>query len=187
MKLVYKGGFDGNPESLPGREHIPGAVPFKEFQDIKKFAVIMNVAACVVVIGLMVLLFLRGGVQGYSLAGCILALLSLFPHEILHGLCFKEEVYLYTCWSKGLLFVTGQETMSKGRFIFMSLFPNLVFGFVPYLLFMIHPQWKVFGTLGAIAIGMGVGDYYNVFNAATQMPKGARTYMDKFNSFWYMP
>lgn len=24
-------------------------------------------------------------------------------------------------------------------------------------------------------------------NAVTQMPKGARTYMHKFNSFWYMP
>ncbi|MCI8497238.1 MAG: DUF3267 domain-containing protein, partial [Clostridiales bacterium] len=33
----------------------------------------------------------------------------------------------------------------------------------------------------------GAGDYYNVFNALTQMPKGARTYLYQFNSFWYMP
>lgn len=187
MKLVYKGNFDGNPESLPGREHMPGAVPFKEMQDVKKFAVLMNMAAAVVMIVLMVLLFVRNGIGSYSIVGCILPLFCLFPHEILHALCFKEEVCLYTCWSKGMLFVTGQETMSKGRFIFMSLLPNIVFGFVPYLLFMIHPQWKIFGTLGAISIGMGAGDYYNAFHAATQMPKGARTYLDKFNSYWYMP
>lgn len=187
MKLIYKGGFDGNPESLPAREHIPGAVPFREVEDIDKFSIIMNAAAFVVAIILMALLFVRNGIRSYSLPGCILSLLCLFPHELLHAACFREEVCLYTCWSKGMLFVTGQETMSKSRFIFMSMCPNLVFGFLPYLLFMLHPQWTIFGTLGALSIAMGAGDYYNVFNAVTQMPKGARTYLYKFHSYWYMP
>ena len=43
------------------------------------------------------------------------------------------------------------------------------------------------GTLGALCLGMGAGDYYNVFNALTQMPRGARTYLYQFNSYWYMP
>ena len=186
-KLTYKGEFNGDPDTLPEREHIPGAVPFKEYQDIQKFSIIMNVMACVIMMLLFVVLFVRGGRGSYSFFGCILALLCLFPHEFLHAVCFREEVNLYTCWKKGILFVTGQETMSKSRFIWMSLCPNLVFGFLPCLLFMIHPQWKLLGTLGAMSIGMGVGDYYNVFNAITQMPKGARTYLSRFNSFWYMP
>ncbi|MDO4337828.1 MAG: DUF3267 domain-containing protein [Eubacteriales bacterium] len=187
MKLIYKGKFDGNQDSLPCREHMPGAVKFKECDDIKKFSIFINVFACVVTIALVCTLFIRGGRYSYSFLGLALALLSLFPHEILHASCFREEVYLYTNWEQGMLFVVGPETMSKGRFILMSMLPNLVFGFVPYLLFLIHPDWNVLGTMGAFAIGMGVGDYYNVFNALTQMPKGARTYLYKFNSYWYMP
>ena len=43
------------------------------------------------------------------------------------------------------------------------------------------------GSLGAFSIAAGAGDYYNVFNALTQMPKGARTYMHGMHSYWYMP
>ncbi|MBR5806813.1 MAG: DUF3267 domain-containing protein, partial [Oscillospiraceae bacterium] len=87
----------------------------------------------------------------------------------------------------GMLFVTGPEDMSKARFVFMSLLPNIIFGFVPYILFMINPRWKVLGIFGATCISMGAGDYLNVFNAITQMPKGARTYLYGFNSWWFMP
>ena len=45
----------------------------------------------------------------------------------------------------------------------------------------------MFALWGVIAIAMGAGDYYNVFNALTQMPKGARTYLYQMNSYWYMP
>ena len=34
---------------------------------------------------------------------------------------------------------------------------------------------------------MGFGDYMNVFNALTQMPRGARTYLYGFHSYWYQP
>ena len=34
---------------------------------------------------------------------------------------------------------------------------------------------------------MGIGDYYNVINALIQMPKGARTYLYGFHSYWYLP
>ena len=86
-----------------------------------------------------------------------------------------------------MLFVVGPEDMTKARFVFMSLLPNLVFGIIPFLIFLIFPQFGFLGTLGAFATGMGAGDYYNVYNALTQMPKGARTYLYQFNSYWYEP
>lgn len=187
MKLIYKGKFDGNVDSIPCGEHQPGAVKFKEFEDIKKFSIYINLLAFLLIVVLVGVLFWRGGIRAYSLAGLLLSFFSLFPHEFLHAVCFRDKVYLYTNWKQGMLFVTGPETMSKRRFIFMSLLPNLVFGFVPYILFLIHPEFRVLGTMGAFAIGMGAGDYYNVFNALCQMPKGARTYLYKFNSYWYMP
>lgn len=192
MKLHYKGKYDLNPESLPHGEHMPGAVPFKEAKDSRQLSIIANAASVVIMVLLAVPAWFR--CREYLLTspfqmmfGAIASMLILFPHEILHALCFKEDVYLYTNWKQGLLFVVGPETMSKGRFIFMSLFPNLVFGFIPYLLGMLLPDLVFAVVLGILATGMGAGDYYNVFNAATQMPKGSRTYLYQFSSYWYMP
>ena len=47
------------------------------------------------------------------MVGAMLPLLTMFPHELIHALCFKEDVYLYTNFKQGLLFVVGCETMSK--------------------------------------------------------------------------
>ncbi len=192
MKLHYKGKYDLNPDSLPHGEHKEGAVKFKEAEDSKKLSIIANIAATVIMVVLAVPAFFRA--KDYILQdtfqlflGCLLSMLTLFPHELLHAICFKGDVYLYTNWSQGMLFVVGPEDMSKSRFILLSLLPNIVFGFVPYIIGMIFPKYLFLLSLGTLSIGMGAGDYYNVFNALTQMPKGARTYMYKFNSFWYMP
>ena len=190
MKLHYQGKYDLNPESLPHGEHQPNAVPFKEAKDSKTMALIANTASIVIMVLLAVPAVLRGKAHFDPLQmmlGCIAPMLILFPHELLHAICFKDDVYLYTNWKHGRLFVVGPETMSKIRFILLSLLPNILLGFVPYLIGMLFPQFVFFLTFGTISIGMGAGDYYNVFHALTQMPKGARTYLYQFNSFWYLP
>lgn len=187
MKLIYKGKYNGDVNTLPHGEHKPGAVKFKEFDDAKTLGIVANVIALVITVGLFFLFAVRAGARNFSLSGCAASLLCLFPHEILHAICFKKEVYLYTNLKQGMLFVVGPEDMTKARFIFMSLLPNMVFGFIPYVIFLIFPEQRFLGTLGALCLGMGAGDYYNVFNALTQMPRGARTYLYQFNSYWYMP
>lgn len=188
MKLHYKGKYNLDPNSLPYKPHQEGAVPFKEAKDIETMAVIANTIAALILIPLGVVLYLRYGFAVFEniIIGGVLALLCTFPHELLHAICFKDDVYLYTNLKHGMLFVVGPETMSKGRFIFMSLLPNLVFGFIPYFIALMMPSLAVIGVFGALSISMGAGDYYNVFNAATQMPKGARTYLYQFNSYWFM-
>ena len=190
MKLHYAGKYNLNPESLPHGEHRPGAVPFRELQNPRDFAVFINAGCLAVTLLLMALAFWRGGnffVSPGFLPGALTALLSLFPHELLHALCFRGDVYLYTNFRQGMLFVVGPEEMSKARFVFMSLLPNLVFGLLPFLVGMLFPRLTYFLALGSLAVGMGFGDYYNVYNALTQMPGGARTYLHGFHSFWYLP
>ena len=118
---------------------------------------------------------------------CGLFFLILFPHELLHASCFRGDVYLYTWLNRGALFVVGPEEMSKGRFVFMSLLPNLVFGVLPFIIFLVWPKLTVAGMLGVLALSSGFGDYLNVFHALTQMPKGAKTYLYGFHSYWYLP
>ena len=99
------------------------------------------------------------------------------------GIGIDESEYV----KNGMLFVVAPEDISKSHFIVMSLMPNLIFGFVPFLLYLIFPQLGFLGILGATSIPMGIGDYYNIINALTQMPKGARTYLHGFHSYWYLP
>lgn len=192
MKLHYKGKYDLNPESLPHGDHMPEAIKFKEASDSKKLSVIANSLGMVLIVIFIVPVLIRS--KSYIpdsvwqlIAGSMASIIIAFPHEILHAICFRQDVYLYTNWSQGLLFVVGPETMSKKRFIFMSLLPNIVFGFIPYTIGLIFSSAFFFGVFGALAIGMGAGDYYNVFNAITQMPRGTRTYLYQFNSYWYIP
>jgi len=175
--------------SLPVREHMPGTVPFKEAQSMKKLAWIANGIAIALYVPLLVVFTLRCGITSWMmmLPAGVISLLLIFPHELLHGLCFKEEVYLYTNFKQGMAFVLGLEDLSRGRFVFMSLLPNIVFGLLPFAIGMIWPQLTLLAAVGTVCTPMGGGDYYNVFNALTQVPRGAKIYMSGMNSFWYLP
>lgn len=164
MKFHYAGKYNGDENSLPQREQPSGYVQFREAESMKKFAVMINILALIVTF---ILVFIVAFISRDRLSsiGIILALISLVPHEFLHALCFKEDVYMYTNLKQGMMFVVGTEDMSKTRFVMMSLCPNIVFGFIPFIIFLIFPNLTILGTLGALAIGMGAGDYYNVFNA----------------------
>ncbi len=188
MKLIYKGKFDGNTDALPKKEHEKNAVKFREFDSMKKLAIFANVLAIVIMIICFAILMIRGnGLLSISFFGAITPMLTMFPHEFLHAVCFKETVYMYTNFKQGLLFVTGTENMSKARFVFMSLLPNIVFGFIPFAIFLIFPSLSFFGTFGALTIGMGAGDYYNVFNCLIQVPRGGKIYAYGMNSYWFIP
>lgn len=189
MKLHYMGKYDFNPNSLPANPHKPNCVPFKEPEDSKKLGKIAGLISTLLLLVLCVPLFFHdfaGAIEAFGISA-IFAILALFPHELLHAVCFKKDVYLYTNLKQGMLFVVGPEDMSKAKFIFMSLLPNIVLGLLPYVLFLINPKLTVLGVFGAFNIAAGAGDYLNVFNAATQMPKGSRTYLHHFNSYWYIP
>ncbi|MDO4623620.1 MAG: DUF3267 domain-containing protein [Eubacteriales bacterium] len=191
MRFHNAGKYDGDESKLPQREHEKNTVPFRE-PSLKQLAVIANIGAFLTIALCCVPVFMRGAGTISSKAnalsiGAILSLVTLVPHEFLHGLCFREDVYMYSNLKQGMMFVVGTEDMSRGRFVFMSLLPNCVFGLLPYVVFLLFPRLTVLGMMGAFCIGMGFGDYINVFNALTQMPKGAKTYLSGTHSYWYMP
>ncbi|WP_300684028.1 DUF3267 domain-containing protein [Acutalibacter sp. 1XD8-36] len=189
MRLHYKGTYNLDPASLPRAPRRSRAVQFREARDTKALSLIANGLCVLVIILLAAPAFQRcqGTFNtGQMIAGCFLPMAFLLPHELLHAVCFREDVYLYTNLRQGMLFVIGTEDMSKSRFIFMSLLPNLVFGLTPYIIGMALPNLAT-AMFGAICTGMGAGDYYNIFNTLTQVPKGGRVYNHGFNSYWYLP
>lgn len=191
MKLIYKGKYSGDEKLLPQRDHPEGYRMFREPQDMKKLALWMNLLSLVItVLALAPVVFVTRSSREFNLwdmLGLILPMLAIFPHELLHAICFKGEVELYTNLKQGMCFVIGIEDLTKTRFVLLSLLPNIVFGFIPYAIWVIFPELTFFGLFGAISIGCGAGDYMNVFNCLTQVPKGGLTYMSGMHSYWYMP
>ena len=185
MRFHYAGKFKGVESLKAQREPGPSDVKFKE-PEYKKFAVIANAGSIVLAIALyLAIIPLISDNWGRNRIGMFIAILTLVPHESLHAICFREDVYMYTNLSKGMLFVHGTEDMSKARFVFMSLLPNIVFGLIPYTLVFINHDLGILGVMGALCIAMGFGDYINVFNALTQMPKGAKTFLSGTSSYWH--
>ena len=196
MRLHNAGKYNGDESSLPQREHPEGYVPFREAEDMKKFAVKMNIIAVVLLIFMLLLFYIRLFIHmrsgfivdmSFAIPAFLLYLATLIPHEVLHALWFKGDVYYYHNLKQGMLFVVGTEDMSKARFIAMSLCPNICFGFIPFILYLIWPNLAVLGFWGVMAIASGAGDYYNVYNCSTQVPANGLTYMSGMHSFWYVP
>lgn len=186
MKFHFAGKYDGNPESLPNQKFIEGSTKFRE-PGIKLLALLGNALSIAILVVTIGLFSWRSDHASFSLPGFLLAFAVLIPHELLHAVCFREDVYMYTVLSKGMLFVVGSESMTKAHFIFMSMLPNIVFGFIPFAVFLINPTMTLLGTLGAFAIAFGAGDYINVYNALTQVPNNGLTYLYQQNSYWYIP
>lgn len=201
LKLVYKGNYKGE-EQLPKGALPEGAVKFAEPEtpeELNKSAIRFAVPA-VLLIGLVVLLsaVFSGGVKlnllsPYLFLGAALFFFALLPHELLHAACFGKdhEVELYVSPKNMMLFVICVQPVSKRRFIFMSLLPNLVLGWTPLLVWAALPYGAAHSNLlfsfSVMAILGGIGDYLNVFNALRQMPKGSMQQLSGFNSYWFMP
>ncbi len=190
MIFHYAGKYNGDENTLPQREHSQNSVPFKEPENMKKLALVANIGCIITMILLVVPYFILAkeyflGNTIWIMIGALCTFLTFIPHELLHAVCFKKDVYMYTNLKQGLLFVAGTEDMSKSRFIFMSLLPNIIFGFIPYIIFLIFPRLIGVGLFGLICIGSGFGDYMNVFNAITQVPNRAKIYMSGMHSFWH--
>ena len=190
MVFHYGGKFVSEEELQRKGKPRDNATPFRE-PGQTVFSLIANGGCILLFAFLMAIIWFWGKPDLKALGiqmgiASVISLALLIPHEFLHAICFKEDVYLYYNPKTMLVFVYGTESMSKYRFIFMSLLPNLVFGLIPYILFLLHHDWLLCGLVGAFCISMGFGDYINVFNAASQMPKGAKTYLYGFHSYWYM-
>ena len=133
MKLHYKGKFkDESVLTSLGTLH-PNSTIFRE-PEYKTFTVIISIASIILFVILIFITFILTNVDLLKLGaplflGSVLAMLSAIPHEFLHAICFKEDVYLFQDLAKGVLFVYSPEIMSKRRFIFMSLLPNIPHSF----------------------------------------------------------
>ena len=146
MKLVYKGILTRN-ETLPLWPLPDNAVRVMEpesYQIITLVSLLFIIPAMVLVA--IIILFsyiLHGGYAsaGFSWVGLMLSFTAMIPHEYLHAVCFGKDadVEMFFLPQSGNIAVTSGKAISKRRFIFMSLLPSLVLGWIPLLIWAILP------------------------------------------------
>lgn len=127
---------------------------------------------------------------GYVFLGWILSYLAIIPHELLHGIWYPRGsvVEIWSSIENGLFFVTCCDAVSKSRFILMSIFPSLIFGIIPVIVYIFIPEtiWAsmLFG-FGAANVSNGGGDYLNIHNTIKQVPAGAMIANSGVHTYWW--
>jgi len=198
LKLVWKGRYKDVSQLEKGV--LPeNAVKFKEPDTPVKVNLVASLYIIPIFIFAAALILIKKSVVGYdvitsfSLTGFIVAILTIVPHELLHAVCFPKnaEVYVYYSIKNLMVFVTSVSPVSKARFIFLSLCPSLVFGFLPLAVWMFIPAASYASDalffFGISSLLLGSGDLMNTKNALFQMPRGSMTQLSGFNSYWFMP
>ena len=201
MKLRYKG-VCKDMTKLPSSELPENAVKFIEPDSKEAFekAMIPFMIPPLLLVGAALpIRFLLHGNIGLSIGVSFwwvlpIIVVSVFAgmvvHELLHAICFgkNSEVDIYI--SSAFWFVHSVTPISKKRFIFICLLPNIVLGIIPLLIWLFIPMSSVMGIIFIFALvmtGSGCGDYMNAYNAFRQMPKGSIQQGSGMNSYWFMP
>ena len=200
MKLKWKGIYK-NEEQLPKADLPANAVMYREpksMAGVNGMALLMSIPAILLIVAIMAQ---SAAVKGHlnfdgniwmMYLGLLLSIVTLLPHELLHAVCFgkETEVELYFSPKHLAAFVCSTTPMTKGQFIFLSLLPNLVFGWIPLLVWAFVPMADSVGSVllsfSGASVLMGGGDYMNVWNTIRQVPPGATVQNSGFHSYWYV-
>ncbi|EOU1764132.1 DUF3267 domain-containing protein [Clostridium perfringens] len=191
MKLIWKGKFN-DVEDLPIGELPENAVRFEEPESAEELAKETRRFFLIVI-------FLRIKTNGFfgvsdvlNIFGIILIPFSILPHEYLHAIFFPKyaEVEMWYSIKQRLALVTSNTSITKKRFIFLSIFPNIVFGFLPLIIWIFIPSGMSFisgilFTFGFISLTLGSGDFMNIYNTIKQVPKDAMVQISGLNSYWF--
>ena len=194
MKLIWKGIYH-KEEELPKGELPPQAVPFQEPKNLAElnrqagsFLPVILGLAVVVILARWLLWGPPGLWDCFGVVGLVLFLPGLLLHEFLHALCYPLSAIceIWLAPRDGALLVVSTFPVSKARFLFVSLFPSIMLGALPLVLWSVFPvlQGDIF-TFGVLSLFSCTGDWLNVKNTVQQVPDGAMIQGSGLHSYWY--
>lgn len=125
----------------------------------------------------------------YLLVGLILGFLMAPIHELLHAVCFPKGNTVYMFYTTYGLGTTCMSPVRKSRFIFLNVFPSIILGVLPLIIFLCVP--KEFTVLNSILygisfvnIGASYADYMNVIHLL-KVPRNATIQISGEKIYWY--
>jgi hypothetical protein len=200
MKLIWKGKFE-NEQQLSTEKLPCNAVKFKEPGTPAMVSLVSSlfiIPVLIIILGVVYIKTQLGASINFSnifnIWGILLAFLFIIPHEFLHAIAFPRHVEVQVWYSPKniMVFVFSTFPISKLRFIYLNLLPNIIFGIIPLIIFIFIPIKfyrisEILLTFATFSLTIGIGDFLNAYNAATQMPKDSMTQLSGFHSYWYLP
>lgn len=203
--IKYMGKYTEESQLLTGK--LPeGAVQFDEPDSISEIIAMGVKITIPLIIFLIILAFIRIKIWDVSLENInfiglilsviiavILHLLFIVVHEILHAFSYSKN-FIKEIWFKPddyAAFVYCSEPVSKMRFIWICMCPNLILGFIPYFLWFIGVfdfniiVSQIVIVFSIFNIMSGVGDYLNCYLTLKQVPKNGQVQSHGFHSYWY--
>ena len=131
----------------------------------------------------------------FSISFVITMILSIglrYLHEIIHALCYPlhsvKEIWNYK--RNGAYLVYCDAKVSKSKFIWINLAPNIVLGGLPFIIWLLiadrlptHITVCSVFLLWYMILG-GMVDYYNIYNTIKQVPKDAHIFNYGPHSYW---
>lgn len=137
----------------------------------------------------------RIGIDSISSApGFVLWIASLIAHEYLHGLCYGKgaTVEVYLLLERLVLFMSCAEPLSKYRYVFMLLLPNVLLGILPLMLWVAIPHsgynssvFNALFTFSSLSLLAGCLDFFNCVMVMRNIPRGSMIQQSKNDLYWY--
>ncbi|MBR4163060.1 MAG: DUF3267 domain-containing protein [Solobacterium sp.] len=110
--------------------------------------------------------------------------LLTFVHEIIHALFYPADAIkeIWKSKEQGAYFVYCEKEISKERFIIMCLAPMFILGIIPFMIWLILPNYIPMPYNLAVSITfwlmtiVAMGDVANVYHVIKEVPKGAKVF-----------
>lgn len=105
-------------------------------------------------------------------------------HEIIHALFYpvSSEKGIWKSKEQGAYFVYCEDEITKTRFIVMCLAPMFILGIIPFVIWLLLPQFIPMPYNIAVAIVfwlmtiMSMGDVANVYHVLKEVPMNAKVF-----------
>lgn len=196
LNIKFKGKFRDESQLKEGELPVE-AIKFNEPDSITKAFLLGGLVSLPVLVASTILLLGKINEFGrlppsHIILNMVISFGLMYVHEWIHALSLPKgmEKQIWTKHEEGALFVHFNQPISKKRFIWVCLAPNLMLGFIPFIVFM-SGAFDFNGNL-AVSVGFiswtmilgGIGDYLNIYNALRQVPQGAQVQNYGMHSYW---
>lgn len=203
--IRYMGKYKDESQILTGQLQ-KGAIQYNEPNTITRAFLMGGLISSPMIIALIVVIFIKIQIWNIPfesvnvkslvisiIVATILNLIFMIIHEFLHAISYPKNG-IKEIWFKPnelAAFVYCNETVSKKGFIWMCLCPNVILGFIPYILWIIGIfDFNIIVSQTIIIFAMlnilsGIGDYLNVYLTIKQVPKNALVQNYGYHSYWF--
>lgn len=195
MKIVFKGNLE--EKNIPTAEIPKNAQELGGESNLKKIQILalMYLIPIWILQGILIytktVMYPESAVSTrFQLISFVIILLTIIPHEILHAIYFPKNATVYLFTIKTGMAVMCTEPVTKRRFCVLLLFPCLVLGVIPLVvwLFLTDSFWaNVLFNVGCGGLMVSIIDFYTLSIIRKEMPKGSYIISSGNSSYWYLP